>query len=747
MGVPRIFIMKSDSAHLENVLLCVNQFGEYDFFDIKTKPKELISQLDDTALFVFFYDEAMKKVDSFVKQLHKNSEVKILLLTEALSVKEQQKLQSSKNWVHALIKLPASENLISKIVADLLGVDYSNEEVPTQKELPSLPSSQHLIQSTAEQEIDIDEVDELEEELSLGSELSTPPEIPQELGKYQFFEQVGEQAQSISNNIQNIFDNGSQESTQVDYNNENEGISMSDDDLKLDLGDSELSLDDSDEQELSLDSQQLDDTGDDLALDLGDGEDSDLTLSDMSADELSLDSSDEMSLGENDELSLDTGDDLSLGDETSGGLELNDSMDDELDLSDEGLSLDSGDELDLSNEEETSADALPGGDLDALDLGDADLSFGSNEEIAEQEVSLDDDLGLAPEDDEELSLEFGSGDEVDLVQESSEQTYSDLADSTDFNDKLAEIDALMADDSGPSLSATEDATGDINIGGMDLTGEIGSAQDIEEELFNEASYAADKSNDDEYRTSTHVRNQLSEIDGMDTDGNESASTSSKTSQFEKFSKSSEMMDMHSDELARLAATINHLREDREKLLKKIESFEDDKEHEKRELLNLRAELDERKIELSLVKKRFSQREDEQRAKVELAEEKKRLIEEKNKQYHVELEKMSRKVHVDLKKIHQREKELESQLELLKSDAQMQIKNRDQKILDLKRRIDSLEFDIDQLSNKEKKQREEKFETEDKMDKLMKTLRAAISIIEEDERELKNFDFIKKNLDM
>jgi len=68
-------------------------------------------------------------------------------------------------------------------------------------------------------------------------------------------------------------------------------------------------------------------------------------------------------------------------------------------------------------------------------------------------------------------------------------------------------------------------------------------------------------------------------------------------------------------------------------------------------------------------------------------------------------------------------------------------------LELKRKIDSLEFDLDQLSQKENRNRDDRFEIEEKMDKLMKTLRSAITILEGDEQQIKNFDFIKKNLDI
>jgi chromosome segregation ATPase len=205
--------------------------------------------------------------------------------------------------------------------------------------------------------------------------------------------------------------------------------------------------------------------------------------------------------------------------------------------------------------------------------------------------------------------------------------------------------------------------------------------------------------------------------------------------------------MHGDELNRLAATISHLRDDRQTLVEKIEELERLHELDKRENLNLKSELEEKKIEISIIKKRFSQQLEEMKYSQQLLEEKKRLLEEKNSSFQKEYERLNHKVQIDIKKVQQREKELENQLDLLKVDAETQVRNRDNKILDLKRKIDSLEFDLEQLSLKENRNRDDKFEVEEKMDKLMKTLRSAITILEGDEQQLKNFDFIKKNLDI
>lgn len=109
--------------------------------------------------------------------------------------------------------------------------------------------------------------------------------------------------------------------------------------------------------------------------------------------------------------------------------------------------------------------------------------------------------------------------------------------------------------------------------------------------------------------------------------------------------------------------------------------------------------------------------------------------------------MQQKVKLEIKKISSRERELEQKLELLKVDAETQIRHRDMKILELKRKIDTMEFDIDTLTANEQRNIGDKGELEDKLDKAIKTLRAAIGILETDDPKLATLEKLKKNLDV
>lgn len=209
----------------------------------------------------------------------------------------------------------------------------------------------------------------------------------------------------------------------------------------------------------------------------------------------------------------------------------------------------------------------------------------------------------------------------------------------------------------------------------------------------------------------------------------------------------EVVGNYNHELERLQATLNHLRADRDELLKKIEVLEEDKLIQNRHVLGMRAELDEKKIEVQLLKKRMLEEGQDLKYQLELEQERRKLAEERAKAYQLEVQTLQQKVKMEVKKVSSREKELEQKLELLKSDAETQIRHRDLKILELKRRIDAMEFDLDAMNANEQKSAGDKQELEGKLDKAIKTLRMAIGILETDDPKLATLEKLKKNLDV
>ena len=193
------------------------------------------------------------------------------------------------------------------------------------------------------------------------------------------------------------------------------------------------------------------------------------------------------------------------------------------------------------------------------------------------------------------------------------------------------------------------------------------------------------------------------------------------------------------ELLRLQATIRQLREERDQLLGEIKEAKSEKKVLEQENLGLKAELDEAKIEISIMKKRHGDEIDEMKYRLRIGDEKRMISEEKSKKLQKEFDRLQQRVRVDFNQIKQREKELESKLELVKMDSESQVRSRDQKILELKRKIDQLEFNMENAVIKEQKSKDDKQKLEDRLHKIMKTLRGSIELLEEDldfEEELK-----------
>lgn len=187
-----------------------------------------------------------------------------------------------------------------------------------------------------------------------------------------------------------------------------------------------------------------------------------------------------------------------------------------------------------------------------------------------------------------------------------------------------------------------------------------------------------------------------------------------------------------DELTRLQSTIRQLREEREENHRQIQELKKEGRLIEQEGLSEKAELDELKIEISILKKRHKNEVEELRYQLKLAEEKKQIYEERCRNYQKEFDRLNQKVRIEFNQVKQREKELESQLELVTMDTEAQVQSRDNKILELKRKIDSFEFNMENASIREQKSREDKARLEERLTKIMSTLRGSIQLLEDED---------------
>jgi hypothetical protein len=189
--------------------------------------------------------------------------------------------------------------------------------------------------------------------------------------------------------------------------------------------------------------------------------------------------------------------------------------------------------------------------------------------------------------------------------------------------------------------------------------------------------------------------------------------------------------LNDEESTRFQATIRQLRDERELLLGQIKTFKGDARELEQDNLTLKAALDESQIEISILRKRHMVELEEIKYRLSVNDEKKSMALEQAKIADDKRMKLEQRVRIDFNLVKQREKELETKLEMQSIDVDAQIQNRDQKILELRRKIDALEFNMENISIKEQKSKNDKRKLEDKLNKIMKTLRHSIKNLEDD----------------
>lgn len=499
--------------------------------------------------------------------------------------------------------------------------------------------------------------------------------------------------------------------------------------------DQELSLDDGEELDLSLGDDngtfEAPSSDDDLSLSLDDAG-ADLELGEIEIKE-SIDADDEeLSLGDDEELSL--GDDeISFNADDEEGLSLSEDDDDMFSLGE-----DEGAEEAIENIGELSFDETPADDGLSLDLGSDDpaslaMDISDTAEDEALEFSADDSLELNLSDDSssdpsgEPSLSFADDDSLSLSGE------MDL--SEDAKEKLKEIDAIL----------------DYDASQVQIRNNYLGQENLDEPLVSDE---LDLGNLSFEQTDAATQESTGEIEAAPVAAPKEEKAKKKKKEAPAVEKTQEygedlkeLSTAYSGEMERMQATISNLRSDREELLAKIQTLEEEKLLHNRQTLSLRAELDERKIELTIIRKKLNEEINELKDRVKLFDEKRLILEEKNRVLAQELDKANQKNKIDLRKVQSRERELEQKLELLKADAETQIRNRDIKILELKRKIDAMEFDMESISLQEKRSVESRFELEDKLEKAIKTLRNAITVLEDESDRSNALDALKKNIDM
>lgn len=102
----------------------------------------------------------------------------------------------------------------------------------------------------------------------------------------------------------------------------------------------------------------------------------------------------------------------------------------------------------------------------------------------------------------------------------------------------------------------------------------------------------------------------------------------------------------------------------------------------------------------------------------------RLLETKVREVTEQMEHLKERVRADIRKIRMREKELENRLEILKKDSESLIAARENKIIELKRKVDLLEFNMDLLQEQSQREKQNNSDLRERFSKAAQAMKVA-----------------------
>ena len=107
----------------------------------------------------------------------------------------------------------------------------------------------------------------------------------------------------------------------------------------------------------------------------------------------------------------------------------------------------------------------------------------------------------------------------------------------------------------------------------------------------------------------------------------------------------------------------------------------------------------------------------------------KVLEAKVQQFSEEMDQLKERVRVDIRKIRVRERELENRLEMTRRDSEALLTSREAKLIELKRNLDLIEFNMDLLQNQYSKEKEISSQLREKVSKLAQVVRIADGLLE------------------
>ncbi|MCB0393230.1 MAG: hypothetical protein KDD25_01650 [Bdellovibrionales bacterium] len=167
----------------------------------------------------------------------------------------------------------------------------------------------------------------------------------------------------------------------------------------------------------------------------------------------------------------------------------------------------------------------------------------------------------------------------------------------------------------------------------------------------------------------------------------------------------------------------------EKLNNEVEFLRTENDRMMEENATLRKRLDTIESESAEVEKNLSTKIENLKEEKEILADSLRSKDSQLKALEVELEESKNQVQLDIRRIRRRERELENQIEIIKSEKSAISNSKDQTILELKRKIDQLLSDIETYREKGRKVTNRLESNEERIQRSVRALRLALQNLE------------------
>jgi hypothetical protein len=376
--------------------------------------------------------------------------------------------------------------------------------------------------------------------------------------------------------------------------------------------------------------------------------------------------------------------------------------------------------------------------LGSVESGEA-VESNSDLDVETQNLGAVDDMEM------ENTIELGgstsdlsaSSPEDDEIIQDEDQAYLPSDDDLDFPEISSAEDNIE--------EGAEELTMKDSIGGDNVSDASSSFEESVPESQIEIEKSESKSDiQKEFDYKTSMQKLPTNID--DTMVGENIASPTKTYSSSQHENEHQATEAHSkilsDDIEKIFHQFEMMKAQKEHIQKELEQDRESLRKAESEIINLRDLSEELKVENKILKKRFDRKDDDYRKQYELSEEKRKVIEGKYRLTRQKLEESEAKNRAKNSSNRSVEKNLESKIELMEVDFRSQMGAREEKISDLRRSNEALEFNLESLVVKNQELLERKKEIEERLSLVISSLRGSIDLIEEDQSAL--LEEIKRN---